>query len=281
MASNTKAVVVTSLSIYPIKSAQAVAQDSITARTMGIDGDRQFAIWADEKLVEQKHTPKVAAISATFDEAAAALTLIAAGHEPMHHKVRAEGEALDTTWVLDEFTSVDQGDEAAGWLSEVLAAPVRLVTPGPAWDINFPIEVFAPLHGKPKRSFTAASPIGIANQASLDELNKHLDHPVPMDRMRMNVVIEGLDAYEEDQMVSLSNGSVVFGQVAAAERCVIVTTDQTTGERPNNNLMQVLSTHRKKPKAERFASGLMFGNYMTVDVEGELHVGDTLTAQLT
>jgi uncharacterized protein YcbX len=62
------------------------------------------------------------------------------------------------------------------------------------------------------------------------------------------------------------------------ERCVIITTDQKTGERPKSDLMKVLGDYRRKKKEERFGSGITFGLYMTVGREGQLRAGDELDA---
>lgn len=271
-----KEAVVRELWTYPIKSCQGVAADSVEITKLGIEGDRCFAIWADGKLVEQKHTPIVASIGATFDPATANLTLTHADLGTHSHEVRPTGPLRSAKWVLDEFETIDQGDEVAAWLSEIVGADVRLVMPHDPWRINFPIPQMALLHEQPKHSFTAASQVGLANQASLDDLNTRVDSPVPMDRFRMNVVVDGLDPYEEDEIQTLGNDDVELLQVTPAERCIIITTDQRTGERPENNLMQTLSTYRKKSKEERFGSGLKFGNYMTVGKEGRLQVGDRL-----
>lgn len=269
-------VTVRELWTYPVKSCQGVAAESIEITSMGIQGDRAFAIWADGRLVEQKLTPLVASIGAVWSPATGMLTLRHADHRPFEHRVREEGPIREATWVLDEFTTIDQGDDVAEWLSVILDRDVRLVVPGDAWQINFPVPQMKLLHERPKRSFTAASPVGLANQASLDDLNTRVDAPVPMDRFRMNVVVDGLDAYREDDITSLANDDVELLNVTPAERCVIITTDQRTGERPDNNLMQTLGDYRAKSKEERFGSGLKFGNYMTVGREGTLRVGDRL-----
>ena len=94
----------------------------------------------------------------------------------------------------------------------------------------------------------------------------------------MNVVVDGLEPYDEDNITSLANDNVELLNVTPAERCVIITTDQQTGERPDNDLMQVLGEYRAKTKEERFGSGLKFGNYMTVGRAGTLRVGDRLDA---
>jgi uncharacterized protein YcbX len=54
---------------------------------------------------------------------------------------------------------------------------------------------------------------------------------------------------------------------------VIVSTDQRTGQRDGADLLRSLP---KKPKAERFGSGRIFGTYLQVEHEGVLRVGDRL-----
>jgi len=204
------------------------------------------------------------------------LVLRHADHRDFEHRVRDRGAIREATWVLDEFATIDQGDDVAAWLSTVLDRDVRLVAPGEAWKINFPVPQMKLLHEQPKQSFTAASPVGLASQASLDDLNSRVQTAVPMDRFRMNVVVDGLEPYREDEITALANDDVELLNVTPAERCVIITTDQRSGERPDNNLMQVLGEYRAKSKEERFGSGLKFGNYMTVGREGTLRVGDRL-----
>lgn len=271
-----KDVTVRELRTYPVKSCQGVPCQSIEITTMGIEGDRGFAILADGHLVEQKRTPEVAAIEAAWDMASNTLSLGHANHGRFEHNVRSSGDIRNATWVLDEFETVDQGDEVAAWLSSVLDRDVRLVIPGQPWKINFPVPQMALLHERPKQSFTAASPVGLANWTSLQDLNGRVQTPVPMDRFRMNVVVDGLEPYEEDNIVSLANDEVELLNVTPAERCVIISTDQKTGERPANDLLQVLGQYRAKSKEERFGSGLKFGNYMTVGRQGTLRIGDRL-----
>lgn len=273
-----KDVTIRELWTYPVKSCQGVQAQSIEITTMGILGDRGFAIWADGRLVEQKLTPRVASIGAEWDRTNGTLILRHADHRPYEHQVRENGQNREATWVLDVFETIDQGDEVAAWLSPILDRDVRLVIPGEPWKINFPVPQMALLHKKPKQSFTAASPVGLANWASLEDLNERVRTPVPMDRFRMNVVVDGLDPYEEDNIISLTNDDVELINVTPAERCAIITTDQQTGERPDNNLMQVLGKYRAKPKEEKFGSGLKFGNYMSVGRAGTLRVGDHLNA---
>jgi uncharacterized protein YcbX len=263
---------------YPVKGCQGVSADSIEITKMGVIGDRGFVLWREGKLVDQIETPQVASLAVGFDRDAGTLRFEHAEHGSYEHAVEAEGPAREARWVLDEFQTIDQGDQVADWLSSVLGKEVRLVSPGEPWKINFPIPQMQLLHQEPKQSFFSASPVSLANQASLDDLNGRLETPVGMDRFRMNVVVDGLDPYQEDELVSLGNEAVELLQVTPAERCVIITTDQKTGERPKSDLLKVLGEYRRKEKEDRFGSGITFGLYMTVGREGTLRIGDTLAA---
>jgi uncharacterized protein YcbX len=145
------------------------------------------------------------------------------------------------------------------------------------WKQNLPLEQFNLLHQTLRDRFYAVSPVSISNVASLVDLNGRLKSPVPMNRFRMNVVVDGLDAFQEEEIESLSSESVSLERVTVAERCIIVTTDQETGERKKSDLLQTLNKFHRRPKGERFGSGLVFGAYMAVAREGELRVGDQLT----
>jgi hypothetical protein len=173
---------------------------------MGVVGDREFVIWENGHLVDQKADQYVAALAPELDRAAGVLRLCHPDHGVYEHEIRDEGEIREATWVLDEFDTIDQGNPVAEWLSAVLGRDVRFVTPGAPGRINFPIPKMARLHEKAEQGFTAASPIPLANQASLDDLNRRVETPVPMDRFRMNVVVDGLDAFEEGDLDSLSVG---------------------------------------------------------------------------
>jgi len=268
--------IVRELWTYPVKGCRGVPAEAIEVRRMGITGDRGFVLWREGKLVDQIETPQLASLAVGFDPERGVLRFDHPEHDVYEHEIRHEGPTREAKWVLDEFETIDQGDAVATWLSTVLGKEVRLVSPGAAWKINFPIPQMQLLHGEPKQRFFSASPVSLANQASLNDLNGRLRVPVPMDRFRVNVVVDGLAPYQEDALTSLEGDDVDLLQVTPAERCAIITTDQKTGERPKSDLMKVLGEYRRKKKEERFGSGLIFGSYMTVGREGTLRVGDRL-----
>ena len=266
--------VVRELWTYPVKGCQGVPADSIEITKMGVTGDRAFVLWQDGQLVDQIETPQVASLAVGFDRETRTLRFEHATRGSYELVVRERGDARDTKWILDEFQTIDQGDEVAEWLSTTLDKEVRLVSPGEPWKINFPIPQMQLVHQEPKQSFYSASPVSLANRASLEDLNARLERPVGMDRFRMNVIVDGLDAFAEDETVCLRGASVELLNITPAERCVIITTDQQTGARPKSDLLKVLGSYRRKKKEDRFGSGITFGLYMGVRQEGTLRVGD-------
>jgi len=268
-------VCVRALTVYPVKGCGSRAVDELVLTDMGIQGDREFCfVGEDGRLVDQKKTPRLASIRAEMDNGELRLQHQTEG--TFSHQPRSEGQRLPAKWVLDEFTGIDQGDEIAQWVSNIVAKPVRCIRAADPWVVNFPVPSMRRVHGRLKQKFTAATDVSLTNLASLAALNRDLHSPVDMDRFRSNVVVDGIAAYAEDDMDLLGNNEVELMQVTPAERCEIITTDQSTGERPPNNILQVLGRTRRKT-VDRFGTGLLFGNYMRVSKPGVLRVGDCLT----
>ncbi len=270
----TDAIRIKELWTYPIKGCQGVASETLEIEEHGIVGDREFVLWEDEKLVDQKETPIIASIAAELRRDEGILRLHHAELGTFDHTIRDAGDHRAAGWILDKFDTLDQGDEVASWLSDIIKRPVHLVTPTDAWKINFPIPQMARVHETEKNKFYAATSVSLGNQASLDDLNTRLDRPVGMERFRLNVIVEGLEAYAEDHLDSVSTEAVELLQVTPAERCIIIATNQTTGERPKSDLLKVLGEYRRKAQEDTFGSGIIFGNYMTVGRAGTLRVGD-------
>jgi len=87
-------------------------------------------------------------------------------------------------------------------------------------------------------------PVLIIGQASLDDLNRRLEKPVPMNRFRPNLVFLGGEPYEEDSWKTFSVGKNRFAAVKPCSRCVLTTVDQDTGEKGREPLL-TLSRYRK------------------------------------
>ncbi len=106
--------------------------------------------------------------------------------------------------------ALDAGDDAARYCTRLIGTPARLVS---AIDQNFP----------------DGYPLLVCNEASLVDLNRRMRTTLPMNRFRPNLVLRGLDAWDEDRIATLRIGTARLKLVKPCTRCVITSLDQTTG----------------------------------------------------
>ena len=95
------------------------------------------------------------------------------------------------------------GEASGPFLSAFLGAPAELV-----YMPESSVRPVNPAYAKAgeRVGFADGYPFLLIGQASLDELNRRLPHPVPIDRFRPNLVLDGLDANGEDHL-----DEIVFG----------------------------------------------------------------------
>lgn len=92
------------------------------------------------------------------------------------------GEVRDVTVQRKECQGVDQGDEAAAWFSELFDIDCRLVR----FTGHRPTS-----RGGGEVMFADGYPLLVISAESLDDLNARLDEPLPMNRFRPSLVVEG------------------------------------------------------------------------------------------
>jgi uncharacterized protein YcbX len=152
----------------------------------------------------------------------------------------------------DRVVGIDQGSEAEAWVTRAVGEPVRLMRVAPDMgrvaNPKFAGETPAPI------GFPDGYPILVCNQASLADLNTRLPAPIPMERFRPNIVLEGLAPWAEDRIATLEIGPVTLRLVKPCTRCTIPSIDQQSGE-PGTDPTPAL----KKFRFSRELLGVMFG----------------------
>ena len=126
---------------------------------------------------------------------------------------------------------VDQGDAVAAWVSRAVGAELRIAALEATFRRSVPLDEFAVVDGIDQSRFVDVAPILMTNQASLADLNGRLDTPVPMNRFRPNIVIDGLDAFAEDSVSHMRRDTLRLVRATHCERCAVTCTDQETGQR--------------------------------------------------
>ncbi|WP_168221008.1 MOSC domain-containing protein [Actinomadura sp. WMMA1423] len=257
--------VVAGLNVFPIKSAGAVPLAEAELTPDGLRHDREFMlVRPGGRHLSQREVPELALLRPAFD--GVKLTV----HTPLASSPlvceAVDGPALDVTVHRRPCQGMDQGDDAAGWFSDVLGLPCRLVRftgtrPTVARDGTL--------------RYADGYPVSVLSAESLDDLNRRADAPLPMARFRPNIVLRGLGPYGEDAVTRLRGAGAEIELIRPCGRCVIINTDQDTARRSPGPL-RALARYR----TERFAGvrEIMFGRLGVPRALGALRVGDELTA---
>jgi uncharacterized protein YcbX len=216
---------IASLYVYPVKSCRGIALETSPVGERGLAFDREWMVVdGDGRFVTQREVPRLALVEPSLTPVA--LELKAPGREPFAVTLKFEGAIRPVTVWRDSIPAVDQGDEAAAWLSSALQRPLRLVR----FDLavrRYCNVIYAGDSGA-HTSFADAYPLLILSEASLADLNSRLELPLPMNRFRPNVVLSGIDAYDEDHIDEIRVGGLAFKLVKHCTRCQITTTDQSS-----------------------------------------------------
>jgi len=262
---------ITALNIYPVKSCRGIALTQARLTETGFEHDRAWLVTTPEgKFLTQRERPLLAQIeTALIDDQ---LVLRKPNGADLKLPLNMTGPEVEVTIWKDRNAAFDAGEAAATWLTEHLGKPSRLVRfdqrrkRASAAEWTQGLDAF--------NQFSDGFPWLLISQASLDELNARLSQPLPMNRFRPNIVVDGLAPFGEDDVNEFIAGDVRLRVAKPCARCIVTTTDQTTGERMGEEPLKTL----KEFRFDRGLRGVTFGqNMMLVSGLGsELKVGQRL-----
>ncbi|MBV2180553.1 MAG: MOSC N-terminal beta barrel domain-containing protein [Castellaniella sp.] len=274
---------------YPVKSCAGIRHDRVRVSGSGLEHDRQWVIVdAQGIFMTQRQHPRMVLIQP--DPQANGLWLRAPGQSDCFVPITGtELSPVPVTIFSADTLGADQGDEAARWLSGFLGIACRLLRVHPQahrlasmrhvtqWIQTHPDwpQSFLPVD-RHAFAFADGFPFLVANQHSLEQLNGQLQEdghtPVDMIRFRPNIVLQGLEPYDEDHLAGFRTGDLGFAFVKPCARCPIPNVDPLTG-RTAPEPGRTLARHRQ------FEQGVLFGvNAIAALPDGEqwLSVGDTI-----
>lgn len=267
---------VTSLHVYPLKGAGAIDLDASALTPRGLAFDRRFMLVDDDgKFLTQREHPRLALVRTaidgdrltfTTDGGAASVTIGLTTPETQATRIPVR------VWSSSLEAAVVTGD-ATALLSDHLGRACTLVF--------MPDDVIRPVNEHARDgdhvSFADGFPLLLASTASLDDLNARIaargggDAPIPMDRFRPNVVIDGDAPFTEEGPPRVRIGAATFRLPKRCARCAVTTVDQATaavGKEP----LRTLASFR------RTANEVFFAMNMTPDTDADGHatlrVGD-------
>lgn len=276
---------VTELLLYPIKSCAGL---SVPEATLALDGlsangvhDREWMVVTREGLfLTQREYPRMATIAPRVE--GDAMVVEAPGLSPIRLPLAhdLEAPAIEVLIWDDHVLAADCGDDAAAWFADAVGAPCRLVRFRP--DVVRP-KISPWTGGLPAAArFSDGYPILLIGQSSLDDLNAKLVQAgraaLPMNRFRPNMVVDGIDAFEEDFVAEFSADEVKLRPVKPCARCPIPSVDQATGI-PGPDPLDILQTYRANARMD---GAVTLGMNVIVEdgIDRILRVGQELNAEL-
>jgi uncharacterized protein YcbX len=272
------------LNVHPLKSAAIRPVGSADVLARGLADDRSWMlVGPDGRVVSAREVPAlfriVADTPATDPTVSSALRLRAAGHPDLDVD-RPTGPEVPVHLFSLDLPARPAGPEADTWLCDVLGSDVRLV-----WCHDPARRRLQPGFSSPgdHTSFADSFPVTVASLASLRRLHDWIleralevgeepPEPLPVERFRANLVVDGDEPFAEDHWGEVRVGEVRFRVAKPVGRCVMATLDPAT-LRTAKEPTRTLARHRLVDGKTLFATHLV-----PLD-EGRIRVGDEVTAR--
>lgn len=226
---------VTGLTVYPVKSMRGISLQSARLTPLGFENDRRFmVVRANGAFVTQRDLPLMSLLQTRLE--AGGVVISREGYGQVYVPFDGEGgKEIKTRVWKDECKTVDQGEVISGWLTEALESNERLHLVAMADGFVRPQARAGLLGAETRTLFADAAPFLLANEASLQRLNRELSSrghdAVPMNRFRPNIVIRGPESFAEHRLKALSGENYSLGFRHPCERCIVTTIDQNTASR--------------------------------------------------
>ena len=271
------------LHVHPLKSCAGIALDEGLLVETGLDLDRAWMV-VDERgeMLTQRQLPRLALVQPTLRHSE--MVLRAPGMLALHVRLDTV-EAATRVRVWDDLVKAyDMGALAAQWLSDFLGQGLRLVRFDPEQQRLSDPQWTGELQAE--SALADGFPLLVTSTASLADLNRRLAArgaaPVTMQRFRPNLVLDGLQPYDEDHIDEIAfdtpEGPVRLRLVKPCTRCTIPNVDPATAE-TGTEPGATLAGYRADP---RMQGGITFGvNAVIVSGFGHtLRVGQAARANL-
>ncbi len=258
--------------VYPIKSLGGVSVHQSVVEPRGLQYDRRMMLVNEHgEFLTQRNYSRMALLKTSFGENSVVVTNSLNNESISIDLTRVSEESVDVIIWNDTCTALKVSAVADDFFSEYLGLNCSLVYM-PETEKRIVDKERKYVDDEQLVSFADGYPFLIIGQSSLDDLNKRLASPVPINRFRPNFVFTGGDAFEEDNWKDFFIGNLKFRAVKPCDRCVITTTNQETAER-NEEPLKTLSTFRK------FGNKVLFGMNVISYSTGAVSVGDKINLQ--
>lgn len=254
--------------VYPIKSCGGTGLDWGEIDAFGLRDDRRWMVATPSgELISQRQCPELAQVRVTVTPPHLRVTAPEMPELVLPREPQGGRPASVQIWG-DHVAAVLPDHRADEWFSRVAGQECVLAYMPDA--VVRPLDpVYATDGGR--TGFADAFPFLLVGEASLGDLNRRLVTPLPMDRFRPNLIVNGSEPFAEDGWGRFRIGDIPMQAVKDCARCVITTTDQTTGQRMGDEPLRTLATFRHQ------ARGVVFGQNVVHYGTGMVRVGDVVS----
>ena len=254
----------TEIWIYPVKSLGGIQLLSAKVLPKGLEHDRRWMlIDANNQCMTQRVFPVMALFKLSLDS----------GRFSIRYKDQVkelpfsyENTQITATIWKNTVVVYEVSRLHSEWFSEILGIDCRLVS-FPEENTR-PVDPLFSIHDE-QVSLADGYPLLIIGQSSLDDLNRRLPEPLPMNRFRPNLVFEGGEPNEEDNWKKFRVGQNRFAAVKPCARCVLTTVDQETAIKGKEPLA-ILSTYRKIDYNVYFGQNLLALDHLEISTGDEI-----------
>ncbi|XP_050257085.1 uncharacterized protein LOC126702432 isoform X1 [Quercus robur] len=284
---------ISSIFIYPIKSCRGISVSQAPITPTGCRWDRQWLVVNNKgRAYTQKVEPKLALVEVELPNEAFSegweptnssyMVLKAPGMNVLKVSLSKPRQTTDGVSVWEwSGSALDEGDEASQWFSNYLGKPSRLVRFNTASETR-PVEPgYAPGHSV---MFSDMYPYMLLSQGSMDALNKLLREPIPVNRFRPNILVDGCESFAEDLWAEIKINKFIFQGVKLCSRCKVPTINQESGiagSEPNETLKKFRSDNVLRPTQKQrgkiyFGQNLVWKDSLTEGKGKIIKVGDPI-----
>lgn len=264
---------IASLHVYPVKGARGITLERAEVLASGLRHDRRFMVVGEDGVfLTQREHPRMALVDVAIE---GDRLILSTDGRTASVPLMPEGPRRRVRVWDDELDAIDVGGEGAALFSAHLGRACSLVF--------MPLDVIRPVeapYGQPgdRVGFADAYPLLVATLSSLVDLNARLVKsgaaPVPMDRFRPSIVVEGGAPFEEESASRSRIGSITVRMPKRCARCQVTTVDQTTAATSKEPL-RTLASYRSEGNKVNFAMNAIPD--LAPGTSADICVGDVVT----
>lgn len=257
---------VSSLTIYPIKSASGIQLSHSWVDDYGLSYDRRFVLSdLNGQFITARTHPALCLITVSITPEGLVLTapdmpLLEVKYSQFSaqtHQVTVWDDQIDAQYCHQIYDK---------WFSRYLGLDCQLHF----FSANSTRYV---KNRNNQVAFADGYPLLLISQASLDDLNNRIRHTqIEMKQFRPNIVITGSKAYEEDTWQHIRIGEVEFELTKPCSRCIMTTVNPNSADKhPKQEPLNTLKQYRQTPKGD-----VMFGQNLVALNKGKINLNDSV-----